>query len=76
MISDWWVQGESLGPEPLGFSPTITKEIAALPEVDEVLAMQYADEGLRTVDDKSVKRIYSADLGSVSNYFNSMLVVC
>ena len=70
VISDWWVQGESLGPEPLGFSPTITKEIAALPEVDEVLAMQYADEGLRTVDDKSVKRIYSADLGSVSNYFN------
>ncbi len=70
VISDWWVQGESLGPEPLGFSPTITKEIAALPEVDEVLAMQYADEGLRTVDDKSVKRIYSADLGSVSSYFN------
>ena len=53
VISDWWVQGESLGPEPLGFSPTITKEIAALPEVDEVLAMQYADEGLRTVDDKA-----------------------
>ena len=70
VISDWWVQGESLGPEPLGFSPTITSEIASLPEVEDVLAMQYANEGLRTVEDKQVKRIYSADLNSVPNYFN------
>ncbi|MBA4809894.1 MAG: FtsX-like permease family protein [Acidimicrobiales bacterium] len=70
VISDWWVQGESLGPEPLGFSPTITSEIASLPEVEDVLAMQYSNEGLRTVEDKQVKRIYSADLSSVSNYFN------
>ena len=70
VISDWWVQGESLGPEPLGFSPTITNEIASLPEVEDVLAMQYSNEGLRTVEDKQVKRIYSADLSSVSNYFN------
>jgi putative ABC transport system permease protein len=59
-----------LGPQPLGFSPTITKEIAALPEVEDVLAMQYSDEGLRTVEDEQVKRVYSADLDSVSNYFN------
>ena len=70
VISDWWVQGENLGPQPLGFSPTITKEIATLPEVEDVLAMQYSDEGLRTVTDKQVKRVYSADLKSVSNYFN------
>jgi putative ABC transport system permease protein len=70
VISDWWVQGENLGPQPLGFSPTITKEIAALPEVEDVLAMQYSDEGLRTVEDEQVKRVYSADLDSVSNYFN------
>ncbi|MBC84161.1 MAG: hypothetical protein CL454_04825, partial [Acidimicrobiaceae bacterium] len=70
VISDWWVQGENLGPEPLGFSPTITSEIASLPEVEDVLAMQYSNEGLRTVEDKQVKRIYSADLSSVSNYFN------
>jgi len=70
VISDWWVQGESLGPEPLGFSPTITAEIAALPEVKEVLAMQLSDEGLRTVVDQKVKRVYSADLTSVPKYFN------
>ena len=70
VISDWWVQGESLGPEPLGFSPTITAEIAALPEVNEVLAMQLSDEGLRTVVDQKVKRVYSADLTSVPKYFN------
>ena len=70
VISDWWVQGESLGPEPLGFSPTITAEIAALPEVKEVLAMQLSDEGLRTVVDQNVKRVYSADLTSVPKYFN------
>ncbi len=70
VISDWWVQGESLGPEPLGFSPTITAEIAALPEVEEVLAMQLSDEGLRTVVDQKVKRVYSADLTSVPKYFN------
>ena len=70
VISDWWVQGESLGPEPLGFSPTITAEIAALPEVKEVLAMQLSDEGLRTVVDQKVKRVYSADLTSISKYFN------
>ena len=70
VISDWWVQGESLGPEPLGFSPTITSEIASLPEVEDVLAMQYSNEGLRTVEDNQVKRIYSADLNSVPNYFN------
>ena len=70
VISDWWVQGESLGPEPLGFSPTITAEIADLPEVKEVLAMQLSDEGLRTVVDQKVKRVYSADLTSVPKYFN------
>ena len=70
VISDWWVQGESLGPEPLGFSPTITAEIATLPEVEEVLAMQLSDEGLRTVIDQKVKRVYSADLSSVPKYFN------
>tara|TARA_Y100001970_G_scaffold253942_1_gene329242 strand:- start:435 stop:3149 length:2715 start_codon:yes stop_codon:yes gene_type:complete len=70
VISDWWVQGESLGPEPLGFSPTITAEIAALPEVKEVLAMQLSDEGLRMVVDQKVKRVYSADLTSVPKYFN------
>ena len=70
VISDWWVQGESLGPEPLGFSPTITAEISALPEVEEVLAMQLSDEGLRTVVDQKVKRVYSADLISVPKYFN------
>ena len=70
VISDWWVQGESLGPEPLGFSPTITAEIAALPEVEEVLAMQLSDEGLRTVVDQKVKRVYSADLTAVPKYFN------
>ena len=70
VISDWWVQGESLGPEPLGFSPTITAEITALPEVKEVLAMQLSDEGLRTVVDQKVKRVYSADLTSVPKYFN------
>ena len=70
VISDWWVQGESLGPEPLGFSPTITAEIAALAEVKEVLAMQLSDEGLRTVVDQKVKRVYSADLTSVPKYFN------
>ncbi len=70
VISDWWVQGESLGPEPLGFSPTITAEIAALPEVEEVLAIQLSDEGLRTVVDQKVKRVYSADLTAVPKYFN------
>ena len=70
VISDWWVQGESLGPEPLGFSPTITAEIATLPEVEEVLAMQLSDEGLRTVVDQKVKRVYSADLTAVPKYFN------
>ena len=74
VISDWWVQGESLGPEPLGFSPTITAEIAALPEVEEVLAMQLSDEGLRTVVDQKVKRVYSADLTSVPKYFNIGLI--
>ena len=74
VISDWWVQGESLGPEPLGFSPTITSEIASLPEVEDVLAMQYSNEGLRTVEDNQVKRIYSADLNSVPNYFNICLL--
>ncbi|MBG01316.1 MAG: hypothetical protein CL470_03510 [Acidimicrobiaceae bacterium] len=70
VISDWWVQGQNLGPNPLGFSPTITTEIASLPEVDEVLAMQYSEEGLRTVVDQKVKRVYSADLSSVPKYFN------
>ncbi len=70
VISDWWVQGENLGPNPIGFSPTITAEIAALPEVEEVLAMQYSDEGLRTVVDQKVKRVYSADLASIPKYFN------
>ena len=70
VIADWWVQGENLGPNPIGFSPTITAEIAALPEVEEVLAMQYSDEGLRTVVDQKVKRVYSADLASIPKYFN------
>jgi len=70
VISDWFVQGESLGPEPLGFSPSITNEIAALPEVEDVLAMQYSDEGLRTVVDAKVQRTYSADLASIPKYFN------
>ncbi|HJM97479.1 MAG TPA: FtsX-like permease family protein [Acidimicrobiales bacterium] len=70
VISDWFVQGETLGPEPLGFSPSITNEIAALPEVEEVLAMQYSNEGLRTTFDDEVKRTYSADLASVPKYFN------
>ncbi|MDG1846870.1 MAG: FtsX-like permease family protein [Acidimicrobiales bacterium] len=70
VISDWWVQGESLGPEPVGFSSTITDEIAALPEVDQVLAMQLSNEGLRTVVDQQVKRTYSADLASVPKYFD------
>ena len=70
VISDWWVQGENLGPEPVGFSSTITDEIAALPAVDEVLAMQLSDEGLRTVVDQQVKRTYAADLTSVPKYFD------
>ena len=70
VIADWWVQGENLGQNPIGFSPTITAEFAALPEVEEVLAMQYSDEGLRTVVDQKVKRVYSADLASIPKYFN------
>ena len=38
--------------------------------MEDVLAMQYSNEGLRTVEDSQVKRIYSADLSSVPNYFN------
>ncbi len=70
VISDWLVQGENLGPQPIGFSPTVTAEIAALPEVEEVLAMQYSNEGLRTVTDQKTKRVYSTDLASVPKYFN------
>ena len=31
---------------------------------------RYSNEGLRTIEDNQVKRIYSADLNSVPNYFN------
>ena len=74
VISDWWVQGESLGPEPLGFSPSITKEISMLPEVKEVLAMQVSDEGLRILSNQKVQRVYSADLESVPKYFDIGLI--
>ena len=75
VISDWWVQGESLGPEPLGFSPSVTREISMLPEVKEVLAMQVSDEGLRILSNQKVQRVYSADLESVPKYFDIGLTV-
>ena len=74
VISDWWVQGENLGPEPLGFSSSVTKEITELPEVKEVLAMQYSDEGLRTLTDQKVQRIYSANLESIPKHFDIGLI--
>ena len=74
VISDWWVQGESLGPEPLGFSPSVTREISMLPEVKEVLAMQVSDEGLRILSNQKVQRVYSADLESVPKYFDIGLI--
>lgn len=69
VAADWIVLGDQGGPNS-GFSPAVGEGLADLPELAEVLPVQWVQDGFRSLADQDVRTAYSTSLDDVDKHFD------
>ncbi len=67
--ADWIVVGEQGGPD-VGFSPAVGAGLADLPELSDVLPVQWIQDAFRTTVDQDVRTAYSTNLADIDTHFD------
>ncbi len=72
--AEWVVLGEQNGPVAPTFPPEVARNLAALPEIQSALAVQWARESIRVTATQETKDPYSTDLALLDRHFDIGMV--